>query len=1703
MKNFIKSAVLALACMAMSGLSAQAQGTVSAQVGDLVLGFRASSAPGNDKNLTVNLGDASKFYNAAPKDTPEAQLQLGNLNAELTAVYGDDWPNRPDLKWGVIGTNGQTAGNGKAARTLWATKSASALGSSTPWTRFGSQLHGTAVSVISPIFSGTATILGSLNGAPALGSTGLSGSAASINNTLAGSFSKQDDSTQGLSFNFFSPTITTTLGVGLQVTRGDLYEVQPSSVGGSAARLGQFVLLDSGSVVFISLNAPATKLNVNVPNSVTALSTFSVAVQATDENGNLDQTNNSTVTLSVSGTTVGTGTLVNGAATLTGTAPAKAGTVTLNASNGSVNGSASLKVVGGAATKLSLSAVSPVTSGSNVRVTVLALDAGDNVDPSTTGTVTLSTGGTTLGTAALVSGSATFSGTIPLTVAGSVSLSATANGLTAATASTTVVAAPATKLTISAPSSVTAGGIVSAVVLAQDAFGNLDTNATTSVILAFGGSNIGSGALVSGSATIVSNITALQTATTGILSVSGDALTSATTGLTVNPAAASVATFVSEFPLVVTAGNPLNATINARDAFGNLATNFNGTVTVSYLGISDTVTLANGVASFTSSALTAAGSTTFNVALGLTSSEIPIPVSPAAASKLAITGDSTVTAGGTLNVIITAQDTFGNTVTNSNASVTISGEGKTLGAVNLASGVFNGTATGLTKAGVATVTAASGSLTNGTYNTTVTAATASKLKLSVPGAVVSGSTFAVTVTAEDTFDNLANSTVAVSVAEEGVQVYGGATLVSGSATFTTNIGITKLGSITLTASGGSLTPGTASTNVVSALATKLLVSAPASVVSGSNFTVTVTAVDNNNVLGSTSATTVSLASGGTTLATGVTFTGGSATFTTTTPLTAAGSANLVATASTLSGSTTTTVTPGAATKLSLTAPAQVVSGSNFSVTVLAQDANNNVNASVTGAVTLKSGTVTLGSSTLASGSATFTTTTAITAVGTVTLSATTDTLSGTASTSVIAGAATKLRVTAPGTVTSGSNFSVTVVAQDANNNTADTATGSVTVSVSGTTIGTSTLTTGSTTFVTTTPVTTAGTFFVTANGASVTGSTSVTFTPATASQLVFSLPSAVVTSGSFVVGRELTVTVTQRDTFGNSTTLPAGSAIAITTSTTADAPALVTAQGATSVSFNVTPKALGSLVISGSLVGSNPAVTASASTVIFSDIELTAVNDPVYSSGTASVVVPVLKNDTTSNDAFGIAVSAVGTIASGSTGFSSVDGTVTFKPTKALTTSGSFSYTITNTLGQTATAFVTVRPAISGTADFVGAYDGVIMVDPAEDVPTFSNEGYVFLNVATPTVSRTGTTASLAGSRVVIGGVTYSAAKTAAFTAGGTFSGKFGGATLNLTLDPSPSSSDSESDLDSSIYGTIKIGKVTWPIEVKRKIATVAEEVVGTYNVVLEQPSKSKALPQGTGFARMNIATSGTVVITGTLADGAAFRSTTLLKKDGTIPFFASGAPLTRGTAAISYVAGGALVGEFILDDEFEIASDANAQVDWFRPAAAKNAITAYRTAFSASLDALASKYTAPATGETALDVSSSTPNVTITFSAGNIKDVVIGRTKRIGSYSQGLGYTATATTQVATPERTLVSNNAVPVTTTNAVTSITIDPATGIFTGSYVSPVTRNATTFSGILFQDGNYGLGYFLGTVGSVTTGSGRGASGAVKISVIEKN
>ncbi|AHF94552.1 hypothetical protein OPIT5_20275 [Opitutaceae bacterium TAV5] len=73
---------------------------------DLILGFRASSGAGADTNLTVNLGNVAANY--ASGNT--SLTLVGNINANLTSVYGADWSQRADVTFGVAGTSTDVTG---------------------------------------------------------------------------------------------------------------------------------------------------------------------------------------------------------------------------------------------------------------------------------------------------------------------------------------------------------------------------------------------------------------------------------------------------------------------------------------------------------------------------------------------------------------------------------------------------------------------------------------------------------------------------------------------------------------------------------------------------------------------------------------------------------------------------------------------------------------------------------------------------------------------------------------------------------------------------------------------------------------------------------------------------------------------------------------------------------------------------------------------------------------------------------------------------------------------------------------------------------------------------------------------------------------------------------------------------------------------------------------------------------------------------------------------------------------------------------------------------------------------------------------------------------------------------------------------------------------------------------------------------------
>ena len=238
MKKFLLTAFLAAA-----GLAVPAWAQVQANLGDLVLGFRATGGQGQNVNLEVNLGTVGQFL-GQPAGTTLSVSQISA--ADLAAVYGANWASRTDLTWGIVGTAGRTGSGpgGSPVATLWATNAEQTVGTrSLAWTPGSRGAQFNASSNIEALLLGAP---GSLNGASA---TANSVSSAAINATLAGSYTAQDSVQPGTSFGFFNPSINNSTRIsGGSYAVSDLYEVRPDT--STATYVGSFGLSGSGTLTF-------------------------------------------------------------------------------------------------------------------------------------------------------------------------------------------------------------------------------------------------------------------------------------------------------------------------------------------------------------------------------------------------------------------------------------------------------------------------------------------------------------------------------------------------------------------------------------------------------------------------------------------------------------------------------------------------------------------------------------------------------------------------------------------------------------------------------------------------------------------------------------------------------------------------------------------------------------------------------------------------------------------------------------------------------------------------------------------------------------------------------------------------------------------------------------------------------------------------------------------------------------------------------------------------------------------------------------------------------------------------------------------------------------------------------------------------------------------------------------------------------------
>jgi len=794
------------------------------------------------------------------------------------------------------------------------------------------------------------------------------------------------------------------------------------------------------STAFDITAGSATQLAFTVgPSTVAATATITpqIEVVARDALGNTATGFTGNVTLAIAnnpsgGALSGTATVaaVNGVAAFTNLSINLAGAgYTLAASASGLTGSTSapFDVTAAAANNLTFT-VQPVNSVAGATIPAVKVTARDgigNVQTGFTGNVTISitagtgTPGATLsGTrvVAAVLGVATFS-TLSIDKSGTgYTLSATATGLSGATsAAFNIAAGTAAKLVYTnEPSTEVAGvSIAPAVtVTAQDAHGNTVPTYSATVSLAIG-VNAGGGTLsgttskaaVNGVATF-SDLSIDRVGNGYTLSASSGALTGTTsTPFNITPAPAAALQFLVQ-PSTAAAAAVITPTIRveARDAFGNVATSFVGNVTMAIatnppgngsLSGTTVVVAAAGVASFSNLSInrSGVGYTLSASSTGLTSvTSAPFTITGGPPNALVFTVNPT-TATTDANIApavkVTALDAGGNVATAFGGNITVSiganPGGSTLSGTRTLAAV-NGTATyvslSLNNVGSSyTLTASAAGLTGATsapFNIIPSVGTQLFFTVNPPNATTAGATIApsVVVTARDasgqtasTFNGNVSLSITPGTGSPGASLSGSTVMaaVSGVATFN-DLSINKSGiGYKLTASASGLTSATGAFFTINpGAATTLVFTLPPSTATVATVItpkVEVTARDSHGNTATSFSDNITVAiganpTGGVLSGTKtVAAQGGIASFSTLTISLAGTGYTLTAAASGLTGATSGpfNITSTRATQLAFQVqPASAIAGAVITpaVKVRALDASGSLDASFTGNVTL-------------------------------------------------------------------------------------------------------------------------------------------------------------------------------------------------------------------------------------------------------------------------------------------------------------------------------------------------------------------------------------------------------------------------------------------------------------------------------------------------------------------------------------------------------------------------------------------------------------------------------------------------------------------------------------------------------------------------------------------------------------------------------
>ncbi|MEI6715935.1 MAG: immunoglobulin domain-containing protein [Verrucomicrobiota bacterium] len=389
----------------------------------------------------------------------------------------------------------------------------------------------------------------------------------------------------------------------------------------------------------------------------------------------------------------------------------------------------------------------------------------------------------------------------------------------------------------------------------------------------------------------------------------------------------------------------------------------------------------------------------------------------------------------------------------------------------------------------------------------------------------------------------------------------------------------------------------------------------------------------------------------------------------------------------------------------------------------------------------------------------------------------------------------------------------------------------------------------------------------------------------------------------------------------------------------------------------------------------------------------------------------------------------------------------TYSFTASLSSAGSYDCVVWNlrSLVVSGSAAVTVTQPING--KFVGTFHGLIERDPALNTNLASS------------IQLTTTASGLYSGKIQSGLTSIPLAGQFAVSAQDQTKATLSqfipklGATLSLTLDTATDTLSGTFKKANSDGVAVSGWRNSWA-----EVAGNAAKFKGLHTFTLRAVSGGAEAPQGYGFGALSIAEkTGLLTLVGTLPDGSAMTGSTFVGSAGQVLVYV---PLYSNLGSLA----GTL--KLTVGSSAPIGNVITGSPTWLKPTPAiTSRDTVYKAGFGpVELDAEGGFYIVPAKGERVLGLPVATNNAQFTFSVGGLD-------------TEGKEFTQSVT--ISNPSPLGLTNKVSISSSLNKVAVLSVNPATGTFSGEFTVAGSSRKGPFSGqiVTVSGVTKGYGFFL--------------------------